>query len=239
MTLANGHDRASMSDVEPRRSFRSARSPVWPELDCPSCAPYASLWCPCRAPRCLLRSRQGRSLPGQNSPRTAVGFRSNFAPSDAGTCGAGRNGRGRRVTGGTVGWPFVHVTADEWGRAGRRGRARSRRCGWRWCAAPAAAASPAAHVAARRAGGVAPGVGAAVPAGAAHDGGPSGGRELVEETESLAFPVSDLGEHRMDQMAVGDRVHPQVHPRSRRPDDLALSSVRAGGVGAPQRMLGG
>src|SRR6266567_2641455 len=60
----------------------------------------------------------------QNSPRTAAGFRSNFAPSDAGTRGTGRNGRGRRVTGGTVGWPFVHVTADERGRAGRGGDAR-------------------------------------------------------------------------------------------------------------------
>jgi len=55
--------------------------------------------------------------------------------------------------------------------------------GQRWCAAPAATAIPALDVAARRTGGIAPGAGTAMPAGAAHGGGPSGGRELVEDTE--------------------------------------------------------
>src|SRR5512132_1169164 len=73
-----------------------------------------------RGARCLSRGvPPTRWIWGRSQPwPEPKGFRSTFAPLDARPRGAGRNGRGRRVTTGAVDRLFMHVTRDGRGRVG-------------------------------------------------------------------------------------------------------------------------
>jgi hypothetical protein len=78
----------------------------------------------CPTLRSAARTTSAASLATTWSPspvRTAVGFRSTFAPPDARPRGTERNSRGRQGTAGAVDQPFVHVTGDDRDRAKMEG----------------------------------------------------------------------------------------------------------------------